>query len=290
MAQENSGAGSPTGAVDFDGLFLPGAHVLASPADSAAEREHAALTQALASAPGPSWGGAPTPAETVFPDTGAAASSVTGDSSPRVASGTGASPVFDFSDRPERQSARTPPLVWAALVFAFVAPPVGVVLSILARVLPQRGRGGKTWPVAVATPVSIILTVCLLVGGAIGGIFAKQAADEAAIVADSAAFCTSLNETPGVLGTAGFGWPSENASVTDSIANMTAYQERWATLASIAPAGISGDAESIAESAGLLVSNAEASRSIDRQGNLDQISSVTASTGIPAYVAQYCGN
>jgi hypothetical protein len=211
---------------------------------------------------------------------------------PRETTDVTASPssVFDFSERPDRARARTSPLVWAALVTAFIAPPIGIALSVLARVLPQRTRGAKTWPLAVSTPVSIILTVVLIVGAAIGGIFAKQAADEAAIVSASAPFCDSLAETPGVLSTPGFGWPTDKVAVSDSIANMTAFQQRWEGLASIAPDGVSSDAAAIAQAASSLVAGAEATKSVDRQSNLDQISLVTSSTGIPAYVAQYCGN
>jgi len=273
MAGENSGPDTASGTANFDSLFLANAAVITPVRESGSEiagtdfgpeqtknPEHDDLARALADAPAPQW------------------------TQPEPAA------VFDFSDRPDRTAARTPPLVWAALVFAIVVPPVGLVLSIVARTLPRRGRLARSWPLPVATTVSIVLTIVLIVVAAIGGIFAKQAADEAAIVSASAGYCASLAETPGVLSSPGFGWPIDKASVSDSIASMTAYEERWQNLALIAPAGVASDTTAIAETAAALISSAESSRTIDVQGNLDRISSVTGATAIPAYVAKYCGN
>ena len=109
-----------------------------------------------------------------------------------------------------------------------------------------------------------------------------------AIVAESAEFCDSLAETPGVLDTAGFGWPTESSSVTASIAAMTAYRDRWTALAGVAPTDIADDAAALASIASTIVDNATASQSIDPQGSLDQVSDVANSTGIRAYTNKYC--
>lgn len=195
---------------------------------------------------------------------------------------------FDFSDRERPRRPRTSVLGWTSLVFAFLAPPVGLVLSIVARLVAFHRHGWRTWPVTLATGVSIALTVVLLVGGFIAGILGTQTAGVDAIVADSARFCDSLAETPGVLQTAGFGWPVEASSVKASIAAMAEYRDRWSALAEIAPSGIEDDVAAIASVASTIVDNAKASQSIDPQASLDQVSSVVNATGIPAYTTEYC--
>lgn len=196
--------------------------------------------------------------------------------------------LFDFSDREPPRRPRTSVLGWISLVFAFVAPPLGLVLSVIARIVARHRHGWRTWPVTLATVVSVSLTIVLIVGALVAGILGTQTAGVDAIVAESAEFCDSLAETPGVLDTAGFGWPTESSSVTTSITAMTAYRDRWTELAGIAPSAIADDAAALATVAGTIVDNATASQSIDPQGSLDQVSDVANSTGIRAYTNKYC--
>ena len=202
--------------------------------------------------------------------------------------GTGPTPIFDFSDRQAPERPRTSVLGWVSLVLAFLAPPLGLVLSIIARIVARHRHGWRTWPVTLATGVSIALTVVVIVGGFLAGILGTQTAGVQAIVDESAPFCDSLAETPGVLDTAGFGWPTEASSVKASIAAMTEYRDRWASLAKIAPSGIADDAAAIAKVAAAQVDNATATRSIDPQASLDQVSRVSNATGIRAYTNKYC--
>ena len=196
--------------------------------------------------------------------------------------------IFDFSDRVRPQRPRTSVLGWLSLAFSFLAPPLGLVLSIIARVWAHHRHGWRTWPVTLATVVAVLLTAAIVVAGFLVGIRSTQTAGVDAIVADSAAFCAALDETPGVLDVAGYGWPSEVGTVDESIAAMTAYRDRWTELAELAPSAIASGAGSIADVASALVDNAESTRSVDRQRNLDAISAVTNTSGIPAYTAVYC--
>ena len=196
--------------------------------------------------------------------------------------------IFDFSDRVRPQRPRTSVLGWLSLAFAFLAPPLGLVLSIIARVWAHHRHGWRTWPVTLATVVAVLLTAAIVVAGFLVGIRSTQTAGVDAIVADSAAFCAALDETPGVLDVAGYGWPSEVGTVDESIAAMTAYRDRWTELAELAPSAIASGAGSIADVASALVDNAESTRSVDRQRNLDAISAATNTSGIPAYTAVYC--
>lgn len=196
--------------------------------------------------------------------------------------------LFDFSDREPPRRPRTSILGWISLAFAFLAPPIGLVLSIIARLVARHRHGWRTWPVTLATVVSVALTIVLIVGGFVAGILGTQTAGVDAIVAESAEFCDSLAETPGVLDTAGFGWPTESSSVTASIAAMSDYRDRWTTLAEIAPSGIADDVEALATVASTIVDNATSSQSIAPQASLDQVSAVANSTRIRAYTNEYC--
>jgi len=69
---------------------------------------------------------------------------------------------------------------------------------------------------------------------------------------------------------------------------MQAYQDRWAGLAAIAPDGILPGVRSVADAAQSLTNSLVTTQVIDRARNLEQISTVTRASGIPAYVSTYC--
>ena len=216
-------------------------------------------------------------------------SSVEGDADlAGVAHETSAARFFDFADRARPARPRTSLLGWISLFLAFVVPPLGLVLSIVARLVAARRHGWRTWPVTLATVVSVLLTVAMVVGGFIAGILGTQTAAVDAIVAESAPFCSALAETPGILDQAGYGWPTQIGTVDESIAAMTEYRDRWTALAAIAPSGIAGGVETIATVAAAVVDNAESTQSVDRQGSLDTVTAATNVSGIPTYADLYC--
>ena len=198
--------------------------------------------------------------------------------------------VFDFSERAEPERPRTSPLGWASLVFAFLAPPLGFVLSIAAYFIAKTRHGWRTWPVTLATTISIVLSVLLVIGGLVLSYFAGEQAKVDAVYAQSAPFCEAIAAQPGVLETTGYGWPTETQSVSDTIRSLRSYRDVWKDLAAIAPAGIQSDVQAVADTAGAIVTNVQNTRSVNRQANLDKIVSVTGSSRIPSYVAEYCGN
>jgi hypothetical protein len=200
-----------------------------------------------------------------------------------------AAPAFDFSDRPERTVHRAGPVDWAALVLAIIAPPVGLLTSIVARILSSRTRGWTSAVARAATVVGIILTIALAIGGGVLTAIGQSDVAEAKLVADSAPFCASLAETPGVLELPGFGWPTEKTALAETLVAMQAYTDRWKGLTDVAPDGIRIGVRSVADAGQTLVSAVSSTQTIDRVKNLSQIESVTAASGIPAYVATYCG-
>jgi hypothetical protein len=137
------------------------------------------------------------------------------------------------------------------------------------------------------TVVVITLAVGVLAAAGLTA-WTKVQESEAQVKADSAALCSDLATTPGVLAQPGFGWPTEVADIATTVAAMHAYQERWQALADGAPPTIRASVASIASAATTLTANVEASQSIDRAGNLAKISSVTSKSAVPAWVQKYC--
>ena len=178
---------------------------------------------------------------------------------------------------------------WLALVLAIVLPPIGLVLSIVVRAISRHRTG---WSSAVARTATVLGTVFTIIAAMIGLVFGSVLADaagEAQLRADSAPFCSSLAETPGVLETPGYGWSNDPLPIAESLEAMTAYQQRWSSLADVAPAPVRADVAAVAAGAQTLITEVETTRSIDRQGNLDRISTLTAGSAIPAFVGVYCG-
>jgi len=196
--------------------------------------------------------------------------------------------AFDFSDRPERERPHAGALDWASLALAFLVPPLGLILSIVTRILSSARNGWTTGVARAATVIGIILTIALIAGGIVFNAISQSEAADAAIVAESAAFCAALDETPGVLEQPAFGWPTDRTALPETTVAIQAYYDRWAALTDLAPAGVRPGVRSVANAAQSLLTAVETTRTIDRERNLDQMTTVTEASGIPAYVAKYC--
>jgi len=196
--------------------------------------------------------------------------------------------VFDFSDRPERTRPRATALEWLALAFSVIVPPLGLLLAIVARIIARRTHGWITRVLSIATVLGIVLSLVAGAAIVVANIIGQSEANQAKILADSAPFCASLAETPGVLEQPAYGWPTERLSIPDSIVAMQAYQSRWAALADIAPDGVRAGVRSVADAAQTLTNSLVTTQVIDRDRYVEQMTSVTNASGIPAYVARYC--
>jgi hypothetical protein len=177
-------------------------------------------------------------------------------------------PVFDFGLRPaESASTRTAPGE---------------------RTRADRRRAAAIDRVSVARTTAVVAVVAVL---ALGGAFAAWSlvqSSEAAVAAETAPFCASLAETPGVLSQPAFGWPTAVADLPTTVLLMQDYQERWSQLAAVAHPTIAADVAAISAAAGTVASGVESTKTIDRQGNLARMSSVTSASVIPAWVSKYC--
>jgi len=197
--------------------------------------------------------------------------------------------VFDFGDRPARVTPRTSVLEWIGLVLAVVTPPVGLLVTIAARIVTRHRHHWTTTVAKAATVVSIVLTLLLGVGAVGLAIVNEQNAAAARVVAEAQPLCDGLAATPGVLDLEAYGWPTEIAPIAVTLDAMRVYQARWQQLADLAPASAAVGTTAIADQAAMLVGAVETSQAIDRTSNLAAMTAVTDASGLPQFVATYCG-
>lgn len=198
-------------------------------------------------------------------------------------------PSFGFADRPVPARPRTTVVGWLALAAAVVIPPVGLVLGLIARSLTRHRYGRSTWPTTLAIVLSVTLTVVLVIASFVAGTITSAAEARQAVVDESAAFCAEVGKTPGVLERSGFDWPTAPDSVGGSIAAMRTFETRWSDIAKQAPVPIRADAAAVAHAAGVIIAADQSSHTVDRQADLDAMSTVTAGSTLPAWAAEYCG-
>ena len=141
---------------------------------------------------------------------------------------------------------------------------------------------------SLAVPLIIVLALVAVLGGAAFAGWYLVNSSEEEVKADSAAFCASLAETPGVLTQPGFGWPTDGADIATTLDLMKGYQARWEAIAKTAPPTIKPDVTAVADAAGLITTGIETSKSIDRPSTLAKMDAVTSKTAIPAWSTKYC--
>ena len=197
--------------------------------------------------------------------------------------------ILDFSDRPRRTKPKASVLEWIGLVLAVVAPPLGLLVTVVARIVARSLHHWTTTVAKVATVVSIVLTVVLAGGAVAYSIVADKEAAEARVLAKAQPLCDALAATPGVLDTPAYGWPVDVAPLATTLDSMRAYQTHWTELAAIAPDSATANLEAIAGQAAILVTAVETNSAIDRPGNLAKMKAVTDVSGLPAWTAKYCG-
>ena len=180
------------------------------------------------------------------------------------------------------------PLDWIAFVLAFLAPPIGLLAGIGAVIADSRTKGYAAGiakaAIAIGAALSILLGVAFVVLSKINN---DQAA-HASIVASSRAWCTKLESNPATLSSDTFGWPSPGDTVPSSITAMKAYEAYWEGLAKLAPAGIRVDTLKVADTAKSIVGAAQSTQTLNDAGNIAQLQNVVATSGIHAWVSNYC--
>jgi hypothetical protein len=197
--------------------------------------------------------------------------------------------ALDFSTRPRRRKKpRGTVLDWISLVLAFLAPPLGLLLNIVSRIVNYRRHGWTTTVAKVATVLSIVFTLVLGAGAFAYSVVAERDAAAAKVIADAQPLCAAIAATPGVLDSPAYGWPTEVAAIPVTLEAMRAYQLRWQQLAELAPDSAQANLRAIADQAQTLVVSVETSQAIDRNGNLSTMAAVTGASGLPGWVDRHC--
>lgn len=195
---------------------------------------------------------------------------------------------FDFQLRARRTYPRTTAFEWTSLIFAIIVPPIGLILSVIARGLARRQRRWRTRVAGVATVVSIALSLVLAGGVGVYLEMQRLAAVEAALVLKTAPLCNLAEQFPGLLEDPTLGWPPLGASIPESVAKIEDYRTQWNYLGRVLPAEIRGDAKTLANAAQEILDGIETSRTVDGPGNTARMTAVASGTGIPAWAAEYC--
>jgi hypothetical protein len=180
------------------------------------------------------------------------------------------------------------PLDWIAFIFAFLAPPIGLLLGIVAVVTGSRSRGYAASIAKAAIGIGAALSVVLGVAYVVESKVASDHAAHQAIVASSARWCTKLRSETGTLTSDTFGWPAPGATIPDSITAIRSYEARWASLAKVAPAGIRADTQKVADAAKTIAASVQSTLTLDDSNNIAQMQNVAATSGIQSWASAYC--
>ena len=110
--------------------------------------------------------------------------------------------ALDFSDRPPRVRPKTSVLEWIGLVLAVLAPPLGLIVTIVARIITRYRHHWTTTVAKAATVISIVLTLVLVAGAVVFSVLAEEQAAEDRVLASAQPLCDALATTPGKIGRA----------------------------------------------------------------------------------------
>jgi hypothetical protein len=175
------------------------------------------------------------------------------------------------------------------LVLAFLVPPIGLIVGIVAAARSANRRGWVIGIVRASIAIAAVLSVVVGVAGYYGYTQFKQQQQHDQTVAASAAFCSALKADPTMYQLPTFGWPAVAASIPDSLTAMQAYEDRWTKLAKVSPAGIKADVTKVATAAKQIIDSVTVSRTIDDASDVAAMSQVASASGVPAWHSEYCG-
>lgn len=196
--------------------------------------------------------------------------------------------AFEFGLQSSRVAPRTTALEWMSLLFAVVVPPLGFVLSMLARGLAFRARRWTTPIGKVATVLSIIFTIVAGFAYFVYADFAQRADARSALVTQSGPLCQLASDNPGIMQSPTFGWPAPVGTLTETIEAMHVFEQRWIELSETAPAAVKADVAAVAAAATTFATETEASRVLNDGSNVERMTLIVSASSVPAWVAEYC--
>lgn len=174
------------------------------------------------------------------------------------------------------------------LVLAVLIPPVGLIAAIGAAIRSIDRRGWVIGVLRSAIATGAVLSVVAGIGGYLGWTALHQQQAHDRIASDSAAFCATIKADPTMLRSPTFGWPGVRATITDSLAAMQGYEDRWTTLSAVSPAGIKPDVVKVGAAAKQIIDSVAVSRTVDDSSDVSLMTQTASASGVRSWYAEYC--
>jgi hypothetical protein len=190
--------------------------------------------------------------------------------------------------RPRTRQRSTGVIDWVAFVLAFLAPPAGILAGVAALIISSVRNGWTTGIAKAAIAIGLVLTIVLIGAGVVLGNVAKAQAGQDAIVSSSAKWCSAMKANPAVLRSPTYGWPAVGSSIDSSVVAMQRYENFWAGLTKLAPAGIASDTRSFATTAQAIIAGVKSTRVLDDAANTATLAQLVTDSRIPSWVSSYC--
>jgi len=175
-----------------------------------------------------------------------------------------------------------------ALVLAVLIAPLGFVTGIVAAILSFRSRGYVDGLAKAAIVVSLILSLIGAAGGVVAGVSLQRQAREDGLRSSSAAMCTIIEQKPGVLTDAAFGWPAVDSTIPAYVAAVADYETWWTSVAASAPKQMTAQAQKVVTAAHAASERMVTSRVVDHDRDYADAKSVASVSTLPAWVTTYC--
>lgn len=187
-----------------------------------------------------------------------------------------------------------------AFVSAFLLPPVGFTLGLIAAARGRAYRGWSSGLARAAVWVSLAMAVVFVIGGSAlwmqhqERVELQQAEDEAAaayaaIAAESAEFCAATAAHPALFasGDPEYGWPQ--AEDTDSYRSAIAdYAATWQGLVAVAPPAVSEQVTSFSTRVNEIAARADTLPEPNRAGDLLDLHAQQDIDAVAQHVTTYC--
>jgi hypothetical protein len=194
---------------------------------------------------------------------------------------------LEVRPRAERRPG-TSPLDIAALVFAIIGPPIGIIVGVLAMRSSSSRNGWASGVSRAATWIASILTVVLIAGGVVFSNVARVTAEHDAIVVSGAQFCSAITADPNTLASGTFGWPAVQGSIADSIVSMKQFESFWQGLSASAPVSIRPEVDKVVKLGQEIITSVDSSRILDDASNVSAMQQLATASKIPQWMAEYC--
>ena len=174
------------------------------------------------------------------------------------------------------------------LLLAILVPPLGLLAAMVGAILSARRRGWVTGLLRAAIAIGVVLSVVAAIAGYIGHTAWQQQQAHDRTAAASAVFCSTIKTDPTMIQSPTFGWPSVAGTITDSLAAMQVYADKWTKLATASPDGIQPGVTKVGIAARQIIASVTVGRTVDDASNILMMTATASASGVRAWSAEYC--